>query len=95
MPGIGLFAKPCKNDVHITSGVDSYVFFTIGSNLKAGAALYRAPNIKKNCSGSGAGLGWGSNTLVTIWIISGCGHSLPEESQQVKGILVGMLPESS
>ena len=92
VPGIGMSAQPCKNDAHITNGVDSYVFFTIGPNLKAGAALHWAPNIKKNCSASAVGVGWGSAALVTNWMTSGRGHSAMEGSQPVKGVLVGMLP---
>ena len=83
---------PCEHDTHLTSGVDTYVFFTIGSNLTAGTALQKLGDIRKGCTKIPLGLGRGFAKLISKWITNGYGHAVMEEDTDVKGVLVGILP---
>ena len=95
MAAIGLFVTPSSLDGHVKNGLDSYVFFTIGPNLRAGALLEHIFDVRTTCALEAAHAGRGFSTLVTRWMNANCIHYAMGASRDAQGVLVGMLPGPS
>jgi hypothetical protein len=90
---IGLFAEPLSTQ-HMSSGANTYTFYTLGPDLEHGVGLYLLKDVKTTPRDLGQGLG--NPEMVSKWASEGFIHRFSSEdgtcvSLSAGGVFVGIL----